>query len=88
MFCFIFGLFDYKSILPFPRYIDNVFKKLSHLQTLSEKVIEKSVNLETKRSNLLTELSVVGPQTAILIQQTKSLQQRVSDCLCFTNGLV
>ena len=61
----------------FRRYIDNVFKKLNHLQTLSQKVIAKSIDLEQKRSDLLTDLSAVGPQTVALIRQTKSLQQRV-----------
>lgn len=63
------------------RYIDNVCKKLSHFQALSDKAIERSMQLEEKRSSVLSELSSVGPQTAALIQLTKSLQQRVSFCL-------
>ena len=64
------------------RYIDNVYKKLNHLQTLSKKANEKSGELEKKRINLLTELSIVGPETTTLIQRTKSLQKRVS-CFLF-----
>ena len=80
VFVFIFTIPLHAHLHSFPRYIDNVYKKLSHLQALSEKAMERAADGESKRSSLLTELAAVGPQTAALIQFTKALQQRVSCC--------
>ncbi|OTF75883.1 hypothetical protein BLA29_009327 [Euroglyphus maynei] len=68
-----------------PKYIENLYKKLNHLKTLSEKAMKKSEELELKRSDLFKKLSDIGPQIHEQIQQTKQIQRRVSFvCLfCF-----
>lgn len=60
-----------------PKYIENLYKKLNHLKLLSEKSSKKAVELEQKRSDLLEELSKIGPQIVAFVQRTKAIQERV-----------
>ncbi|XP_046913345.2 CDK5 regulatory subunit-associated protein 3 [Dermatophagoides farinae] len=64
-----------------PKYIENLYKKLNHLKILSEKATKKATDLEMKRSELLQELSGIGPQIQEQIQHTKHIQRRIEDAI-------
>jgi lantibiotic modifying enzyme len=60
------------------RYIDSVAEKLKHIESLSERALNKSKLMENKRIVALEELRLLEPQIPLLINKTRELQKKVN----------
>jgi hypothetical protein len=60
------------------RYIDSVAEKLKHIESLSERALNRSKLMENKRIAVLEELRLLEPQIPLLINKTRELQKKVN----------